>query len=61
MEHLKGNIEALALQLWNEDIKEINAGVPFDLGFLFDLISRGQLNDDVGPKPIRASRVVGTN
>ena len=61
MEHLKGNIEALALQLSNEDIKEINAGVPFDLGFLFDLISSGQLDDDVEPKPIRASRVVGTN
>ena len=34
---------------------------PFDLGFPFDLISRGQLDDDDEPKPIRASRVVGTN
>ena len=41
-------------------MRQINAGVPFDLGFPFDLVGR-QLDDDVEPKPIRASRVVGTN
>ncbi|KEY74274.1 hypothetical protein S7711_00432 [Stachybotrys chartarum IBT 7711] len=33
VDHLKGNIEALTLQLSEEDIKEIESAVPFDLGF----------------------------
>lgn len=33
MEHLKGNIEALTLELSADDIKEIDGAVPFDLGF----------------------------
>ncbi|KAI9158297.1 Norsolorinic acid reductase A [Paramyrothecium foliicola] len=33
VEHLKGNIEALSLQLDPEDIKEIESAAPFDLGF----------------------------
>jgi aryl-alcohol dehydrogenase-like predicted oxidoreductase len=33
VEHLKGNIEALKLKLSEEDIREIEAAVPFDLGF----------------------------
>jgi aryl-alcohol dehydrogenase-like predicted oxidoreductase len=33
IEHLKGNIEALKLQLTEEDIDEIEGAVPFDLGF----------------------------
>jgi aryl-alcohol dehydrogenase-like predicted oxidoreductase len=32
IEHLETNIEALALELSDEDIKEIEAAVPFDLG-----------------------------
>ncbi|KAI2621487.1 norsolorinic acid reductase [Hypomontagnella submonticulosa] len=32
-EHLKANIEALTLSLDDEDIKEIESAVPFDLGF----------------------------
>ncbi len=32
VEHLKGNIEALKLQLTDEDIKEIEGAKPFDLG-----------------------------
>ncbi|KAI4866777.1 norsolorinic acid reductase [Hypoxylon rubiginosum] len=32
-EHLKANIEALTLSLDDEDIKEIEGAVPFDLGF----------------------------
>jgi len=31
--HLKGNIEALSLELSEEDIKEIEGAVPFDIGF----------------------------
>ncbi|KAL5621091.1 hypothetical protein FOBRF1_004337 [Fusarium oxysporum] len=33
IEHLKGNIEALKLDLAKEDIKEIEAAIPFDPGF----------------------------
>ena len=33
VEHLKGNIEALKLRLTNEDIEEIEAAYPFDMGF----------------------------
>lgn len=33
LDHLKGNIKALTLQLSPEDIKEIESTVPFDLGF----------------------------
>lgn len=38
IEHLKTNIEALALELSDEDIKEIEAAVPFDLGFPLSII-----------------------
>lgn len=33
IEHLKGNIEALSLELSPEDIEEIEGAVPFDYGF----------------------------
>ena len=33
VEHLKGNIEALSVQLSREDIDEIEAVTPFDFGF----------------------------
>ncbi|CBX89962.1 hypothetical protein IAQ61_003512 [Plenodomus lingam] len=33
IEHLQGNIEALALTLTDEDIEEIEAAVPFEIGF----------------------------
>ena len=31
--HLKGNIEALGLELSEEDIKNIDSSYPFDIGF----------------------------
>lgn len=33
VEHLKGNIEALALELTDDEIKEIEDAEPFDVGF----------------------------
>ena len=33
IDHLKGNIEALALQLTDEEIDEIEGAVPFEVGF----------------------------
>lgn len=41
VEHLKGNIEALELRLDEVDIKEIEAAVPFELGFPMDLLGGG--------------------
>jgi aryl-alcohol dehydrogenase-like predicted oxidoreductase len=38
IEHLKGNIDALALELSEEEIQEIEAAAPFDLGFPFSVI-----------------------
>ena len=33
VEHLKGNIEALGIELSNEELDEIDAAAPFDIGF----------------------------
>lgn len=33
IEHLKGNIEALGLELSDDEVREIDAAVPFDIGF----------------------------
>jgi aryl-alcohol dehydrogenase-like predicted oxidoreductase len=43
IEHLKGNIEALKVSLSDEDIAEIEAAVPFDLGFPHSLIYGGKV------------------
>jgi aryl-alcohol dehydrogenase-like predicted oxidoreductase len=36
--HLKANIDALSLELDDEDIEEIESAVPFDIGFPFSVI-----------------------
>ncbi|KAF2459154.1 norsolorinic acid reductase [Lineolata rhizophorae] len=33
VEHLRGNIESLKLELTKEDIEEIDSAIPFDIGF----------------------------
>lgn len=33
IEHVKGNIDALSIELSSEDMREIETAVPFDLGF----------------------------
>ena len=63
IEHLKSNIEALGLELSEEDIKEIESAVPFDLGFPFSILgsrpeeaqlmnTRGTFDYVKGPQPI---------
>lgn len=37
LEHLKGNIEALGLELTQEDMDEIDGAAPFELGFPFSM------------------------
>jgi aryl-alcohol dehydrogenase-like predicted oxidoreductase len=41
VEYLKGNIEALSVELTKEDIKEIEDAKPFDLGFPHSFASFG--------------------
>ncbi|KAM0797072.1 NADP-dependent oxidoreductase domain-containing protein [Usnea florida] len=40
IEHLKGNIEALGLELSEEDVAEIEAAAPFDVGFPLNFLSQ---------------------
>lgn len=69
IEHLKGNIDALALELSVEDIKEIEDAVPFDHGFPTALIGqwagenwlmnfRGTFDYVERAKPIPAAQMV---
>lgn len=44
IEHLKGNIEALSLELTDEDMAEIESAVPFDLGFPMNMCGNGPSN-----------------
>jgi aryl-alcohol dehydrogenase-like predicted oxidoreductase len=44
IEHLKGNIEALSLELTDEDMAEIESAVPFDLGFPMTMCGNGPAN-----------------
>ena len=39
IEHLKGNIEALGLELSDEDVAEIDGAAPFDIGFPLSFLS----------------------
>jgi aryl-alcohol dehydrogenase-like predicted oxidoreductase len=49
VEHLRGNIEALSLELTPEDIEEIDSAAPFDVGFPNNMLFlfRGQGKWDV--------------
>ena len=41
VDHLKGNIEALGLQLSEEDMEEIEQAYPFDVGFPHNMLAGG--------------------
>lgn len=43
VEHLKGNIEALGLELTEEDVEEIETGYEFDIGFPYDFLGWGKI------------------
>ena len=38
LEHLKGNIEALGVELDNEELDEIDNATPFDIGFPMSML-----------------------
>lgn len=40
LEHLKANVEALAVELSDEDIEEIEDAAPFDPGFPYNMLGR---------------------
>lgn len=42
VEHLKGNIEGLGLELTEEDVEEIETGYDFDVGFPHDFLGGGK-------------------
>jgi hypothetical protein len=48
VKHLKENIEALGLELSDEDIEEIEVAVPFDLGFPHSFAATGKIADRSG-------------
>lgn len=45
IEHLQGNIDALSLELTDEDMKEIEGAKPFDVGFPQTMISTDPTNN----------------
>jgi aryl-alcohol dehydrogenase-like predicted oxidoreductase len=59
IEHLKGNIEALSLELSQEDIEEIETGYDFNVGFPMNFLGGGK-NGAKGPESIVLSRRLGT-
>ncbi len=42
LEHLKGNIEALSLQLSEEEMDDIEGAAEFDLGFPLNMLRKGE-------------------
>jgi len=58
IEHLKGNIEALGLQLTQEDIEEIETGYPFDIGFPHAMLA-GANKMTLGPGDIAFTSRMG--
>jgi len=60
VEHLKGNIEALALRLSAEEIEEIDAGYEFDVGFPHNMISGSKNKAAQGPEDSMFGKRLGT-
>lgn len=59
IEHLKGNIEALGLELTKEDIEEIEDAAPFDVGFPLNFLGMGIKGGAKGPDDVFLTRTVG--
>lgn len=58
VDHLKGNIEALGLELSREEIDEIDGATPFDIGFPNNFLSR-EPGGPQGPGDIWLTAVAG--
>ncbi len=63
VEHLKGNIEALSVQLTQEDMDEIDSAVPFDLGFPHNFAvtpgGAASLGHEIGPGDLWLQQMAG--
>lgn len=59
VDHLKGNIEALGLQLEEEDIKEIEKSYQFDIGFPMNFIFGSQDPETTSPSNVMLMRSTG--
>lgn len=63
VEHLKGNIESLAVRLTPEDIEEIESVVPFDLGFPHSfavaMLGSAKISHEIGPGDVWLSKMAG--
>ncbi|KAI4109863.1 MAG: hypothetical protein LQ339_001647 [Xanthoria mediterranea] len=56
IEHLKGNIDALAIELTDEEVDEIDAALPFDVGFPMNMLFEAggeKFNSRMGTNDIR--------
>ncbi|KAL8789723.1 MAG: hypothetical protein Q9213_000973 [Squamulea squamosa] len=62
IEHLKGNIEALAIELTDEEVDEIDAALPFDVGFPMNMLFEmggEKYNTRMSPKDILLVQATG--
>ncbi|OJI81942.1 hypothetical protein ASPTUDRAFT_743259 [Aspergillus tubingensis CBS 134.48] len=62
VEQLEENVQALSLELTAEDVKEIDAAYPFDLGFPHSFLCPGGYRDGggcPGPQDVAFSRTMG--
>lgn len=63
IEHLKGNIEALKIELTDQELDEIEAAAPFDhgfpLNFIFEYGGGRKYNTRMGPEDIQFVKVAG--
>lgn len=59
IDHLKGNIEALGLELSKEDIDEIEAATPFDVGFPLNFLGMGVEGGAKGPEDSFMAQMAG--
>lgn len=59
IEHLKGNIEALGLELSQQDIDEIEDAAEFDIGFPLNMLGMGNPKGAKGPADVFTTNLVG--
>jgi aryl-alcohol dehydrogenase-like predicted oxidoreductase len=48
LDHIKGNIDALSLELSKEEIQEIDGAAPFDLGFPHSMLWGNEVPESLG-------------
>jgi len=52
IDHLKGNIEALGLELSDKDMDDIDGATPFDLGFPHNFLTQKKNGADITPADV---------